>query len=291
MHTQGESRYFSTRDGRRLHAAVLPGPDAAIVVFEAGAAASRSSWAAVQPKVATFATSVAYDRSGLGRSAPDPQSRTLDRMADDLNDLIDGLAADRRPDQRFLLVGHSAGGPIVRLAASRRPERIHGLVLVDPTDEVADILFGKGFRAMEIGMIAVSRILARLGLLERVFATQFRGAPADVRVDAHNEAFTPAVIETQARQAKTFLPELKTWRDGAPPLGDIPVTVISGAKSNDGMTPKLRAAANASHAARAAASPRGRHLLAENSGHYVPLTDPELIVDEIRRLISGPDQR
>ena len=281
MHTQGDSAYLPTRDGRSLHAAVLRGPDdAPIVVFEAGAAASRSTWAAVQPAVAGFATAVAYDRSGLGRSAPDPVARTLDRMADDLNDLLDGLGAERR----FVLVGHSAGGPIVRLAASRRPERIAGLVLVDPTDEAADVLFGRAFKAVETVTIAVFGALARFGLLGRLFRAQFAGAPADVRADAEREAFTTGVIETQARQAKTFLTEVRRWRDSPPALGDIAVTVISGAKNGDGMPASVRAAANASHEARAQASPRGRHVLAPNSGHYVPLTDPELIVEEIRRI-------
>ncbi|CAM3682128.1 alpha/beta fold hydrolase [Tsukamurella strandjordii] len=284
MHTQGESRYFTTRDGRRLHAAVLSGPEAPIAVFEAGAAASRSSWAAVQPAVAQFTTAIAYDRSGLGRSAPDPGARTLDRMADDLNDLLDDIGADRRPDQRFILVSHSAGGPIVRLAASRRPDRVAGLVLVDPTDEAADVLFGTGFKVVESAMIAASRILARVGLLGRLFAGQLHGAPTDVRADMEREAFTPGVIDTQARQAKTFLRELKTWRTNAPALGTIPVTVISGAKPGDGMSASMRAAANASHATRAAASPAGKHVLAPNSSHYVPLTDPQIIIDEIRAL-------
>lgn len=283
MHTQGESTYFDTRDGRRLHAAMLAGPPGApTVVFEAGAAAGRSSWAAVQPAVAGFATAVAYDRSGLGRSAPDPVSRTLDHMADDLNDLLDGIAAER-----VVLVGHSAGGPIVRLAASRRPERVAGLVLVDPTDEAADVLFGRGFRALEAVMVRLGGVFARVGLLERLYAGQFKDAPADVREDAHREAFTPGVMRTHARQAKTFLTELEVWRDGAPELGDIPVTVISGGKAGDGMSASMRAAANASHATRAAASPNGRHVIAENSGHIVPATDPELIVDEIRRVVSG----
>ncbi|MEV9259193.1 alpha/beta hydrolase, partial [Klebsiella pneumoniae] len=79
-----------------------------------------------------------YDRAGLGRSVPDSAGRTLDRMADDLNDLLDGL----EPSSGFVQVGHSAGGPMVRLAASRRPDRVAGLVLVDPTDEAADLLFG-----------------------------------------------------------------------------------------------------------------------------------------------------
>ncbi|HCU78777.1 MAG TPA: alpha/beta hydrolase, partial [Microbacterium sp.] len=61
----------------------------------------------MQTRVAAFTRAVVYDRAGLGRSAPDSAGRTLDRMADDLNDLLDGL----EPSSGFVQVGHSAGGP------------------------------------------------------------------------------------------------------------------------------------------------------------------------------------
>ena len=75
-HNQGPSEWITTRDGRRLNAAVLAGPGAqTTVVFEAGAGGSRSSWGLAQPQVASFARAAAYDRAGLGRSAPDPAGR------------------------------------------------------------------------------------------------------------------------------------------------------------------------------------------------------------------------
>ena len=281
LHTQGRSEWVRTRDGRELHAMVLtgPGPAAPAVVFEAGAAATRSTWACVQPGVAAYARAIVYDRSGLGRSAADQGGRRLDRMADDLNDLLDHFAPGP-----FVLVGHSAGGPIVRLAASRRPDRIAGLVLVDPTDEAAGILFRRSFRVGERVVIAVNALAARLGLLRHGFRWLLDAVPDDVRTDLRREAFGPGVVATQRQQARTFLDELGRWRRHPPDLGDIPVTVVSGARAGDGMTTAVRAAANASHAVRAAASPRGRHVLAPASGHYVPITDPRIVVDEIRRL-------
>lgn len=297
MHTQGEPLLIPTRDGRRLFTMVLPGParngdlsensaNKPTVVFEAGSAATRSTWALVQTKVASFARAVVYDRAGLGRSGPDPTGRTLDRMADDLNDLLDGLGAGP-----FILVGHSAGGPIVRLAASRRPDRIAGLVLVDPTDEAADVLFGPIFRIGEKVVISVESVLARLGLFERFFQNIGEVMPTDVREDLHREAFLPAVVTTQRQQARTFLTELRTWKAHPPRLPDVPVTVVSGglAHGGDGMPRGIRAAANASGARRAAQSPQGRHVIARKSGHYIPLTEPELIAEEIRRIIQPTD--
>ncbi|MBU2668107.1 alpha/beta fold hydrolase [Actinoplanes bogorensis] len=278
-HTQGPSSWVTTRDGRRLHTASLPAPpasDAPTVVFEAGAAGSRSSWALVQPLVARFARAVVYDRSGLGRSAPDPHGRTLDRMADDLNDLLDGIGPGP-----FVLAGHSAGGPIVRLAAARRPDRIAGLVLVDPTDEAATVLFGRTFRRAEKLAGPAGLVLARTGLLPRLYRFLLDAVPADVRADMVREAFTTSAVRTQIAQARTFLDELALWRGNPPGLGDIPVTVISGGRPGDGMSASVRAAANAAHAERA-----GRHVVAARSGHYVPITEPALIADEIRRLIG-----
>lgn len=279
----GAQEWVSLQDGRMLHAQVLPGPASGpTVVFEAGSGATRSSWAAVQPGVSRFARAVVYDRAGLGLSPTDPDGRTLERMATDLNGLLDHFMPGP-----FILVGHSAGGPIVRLAAARQPERIAGLVLVDPTDEAAPVLFTRRFRAGERTALAVGATLSRLRLLHYAFGWLLRAAPEDVRGDLQREAFAPGVIRTQREQARTFLDELRTWQRRPPDIGEIPVTVISGALPGHGMSRAVRAQANASHATRAAASTRGRHVIAERSGHYVPVTDPEVIVDEIRRMLAA----
>ncbi|MGW0002274.1 alpha/beta fold hydrolase [Nocardia grenadensis] len=285
QHTQGVPERITTREGRPLHAMVLPGPPgttAPTVVFEAGAAATRSSWGLVQPAVGLFARAVVYDRAGLGRSPADPAGRALDRIAGDLADVLDHFGPGP-----FVLVGHSAGGVVARLAACRRPARIRGLVLVDPTDEATDLLFGAAIRRVERLTLVVHSALARLGLLGSMYRSMLNAVPADVRRDMEREAFTPGAMRTQSVQARTFLDELATWRDDPPELGAIPVTVISGGRAGDGMTPRIRAAANAAHAHRAAVSPAGRHVLAPASGHYVPLTEPDLVVEEIRRLTAA----
>ncbi|MEK8168849.1 alpha/beta hydrolase [Streptomyces sp. M19] len=230
-HVQGRTEWVPTRDGRRLHALVLPGPGggtsartgaaadtgsaAPTVVFEAGAAATRSSWALVQPTVGGWARAIVYDRAGLGRSPADPVSRTMRRMADDLQDLLDHFGPGP-----YVLVGHSAGGPLVRLAAAGRLARIHALVLVDPADEGADVLFSPLFRRAERVGIAINLLLARLGLLGVAYASTARPLPEDARRDMRQDGFSTSVIKTQRAQARTFLDELLAFRASPPDLGD-----------------------------------------------------------------------
>lgn len=286
-HSQGVHAWAPTRDGRHLYAQVLPvPPDEAsaarpTVVFEAGSGATRSYWAEVQQQVASFARAIVYDRAGLGHSEPDRNGRTLDRMADDLIDLLEFFGPGP-----FILVGHSAGGPIVRLAASRRLDLVAGLVLVDPTDEALDALFRPPFRAGEKVMIGVGKVLARIGLLRQLFRAQVQSIPdADVRDDLWREGFEYSVLETQGEQARTFLDELKSWRRYPPYLGDRPVTVISGGLlRSDGMPEHIRVEMNLAHGYRAAQSPKGKHVVAQRSGHGIPLTEPEVITREIAAL-------
>jgi pimeloyl-ACP methyl ester carboxylesterase len=63
------------------------------------------------------------------------------------------------------------------------------------------------------------------------------------------------------------------------PPPNIPVVVISGAHQP--------ASEVAAHRRLAAASPGGRHLIAEKSGHWINFDEPEVIVDAVRTLIAA----
>lgn len=282
-HSQGVGRTVQTRDGRALfvrekgtHKEGDP-----IVVFEAGMAAPASSWGLVQPALPLSVRSVAYDRAGLGRSEPDKQPRTVARMADDLDDLLAALGPGP-----FLLVATSGGALVIREVARRRPERIAGLVLVDPTDEGCEAVFAPSFRRFERFAHHVSVALARLGLLKRLYNSFLLRLPSDSQADFRKEGFTMGAMRTRGAELAGMVAEMNELRHQAGQPTDLPVTVISGALADMGMSPELRAQANAAHARRAALSISGRHVIAEHSGHMVPFIEPELIVTEIMHLLG-----
>ncbi|MDA3649878.1 alpha/beta hydrolase [Saccharopolyspora indica] len=280
-HSQGAPGTATTRDGRELFYMRRPGaPDAPTVVFESGLAASRSYWAPAQVAVADRAPTVVYDRSGLGRSAPDGHPRTLQRLAADLGDLLDHLGPGP-----FVLVGHSWGGPIVRIAAAANPARIAGLVLLDHTDEACDLFFHPSVRRAEKIGQAISSLLARLGLLAFAHRDLLAPLPDDAKAEMRAEGFTVGTIRTRAAELASVVADMTALRDDPLDPLDVPVTVISAGRTSTGMNARIRAALNASHEHRAEQHRLGRHVYAPNSGHLVPTGDPELVAAEIHRML------
>jgi pimeloyl-ACP methyl ester carboxylesterase len=59
---------------------------------------------------------------------------------------------------------------------------------------------------------------------------------------------------------------------------DCPLTVSSGGNlTPDGL---------AEHRAIAARSPRGQHIVAQRSGHWIQFDEPRLVIDAIRRAVN-----
>lgn len=103
------------------------------VVPRAGAA-PRPSRRAVLPRVGRFTRVCGYDRPGTvnfgGEMSPSTPVRQPTSSADDVGDLHALLKAARVPGP-YILVAHSWGGMSAYLYASRHPEEVAGLVLLD----------------------------------------------------------------------------------------------------------------------------------------------------------------
>jgi pimeloyl-ACP methyl ester carboxylesterase len=119
--------------GPRLLRRIEAGAGESAVVLEAGLNDGAASWERVMPLLAPHVRVAAYDRAGIGGSAPAPGLVTIERQIDDLASVITGLGTGP-----CVLAGHSWGGMLVQLLAFRRPELAAGLVLVDPGHEEMD---------------------------------------------------------------------------------------------------------------------------------------------------------
>ncbi|HDP79319.1 MAG TPA: alpha/beta hydrolase [Spirochaetes bacterium] len=113
--------------GRKLYA-VLKGQGAITVIIEPSLASASPEWRLVQDGLVSSAKVLAYDRAGYGWSDPGPHPRDARSIADDLTALIAALKL--KPP--FILLGHDTGALYAMEFARRHPGRVSGLVLVDP---------------------------------------------------------------------------------------------------------------------------------------------------------------
>lgn len=290
------ARSVAVRDGRRLRAFVSGRADAVgetvpVVVLEGGVGASGLTWAGVFHRLAPYARVVAYDRAGYGASEPAMagRPRTLEALADDLIDVIDACAGADASSRRIVLVGHSWGGPIVRVAAARlrgRGGSVGGLVLVDPSDERCDLYFTdqarRGGAVQRRAMVPI----ARIGLLRALAWMLASGLPERQRRDAARASGSVAAARASVRELEVFGSELAALRTAAPGLGDVPVRILSGVRglAFDG---GARGAIRAAHRATAAAVADGAVIDAARSAHNVPMTEPQLVADTALALVRG----
>jgi pimeloyl-ACP methyl ester carboxylesterase len=205
----------------------------------------------------------------------------------------------------FVLVGHSFGGLIVRLFQQRWPERVAGMVLVDPVvraewrdlGEARQAMLARGVRLSRRGALLARAGIVRLALnmltsgsqrLPRLLARASAGNGASVtdrlvgEVRKMPREHWPA-IAAHWSEARSFtamadnlahLPASVAQLDEHRTLGDLPVIVLSG-----------RTAAP-EHAHDAALSTRGERIVIPEAGHWVQLDAPDAVVDAVRRVVD-----
>lgn len=291
----------------RLHVNCA-GSGSPAVIFDAALGGSSLSWALVQPGVARVTRACAYDRAGFSWSDAGPFPRTAGRIAGELHTLLQ--AAGIPPP--YVLVGHSFGGLVVRLFAQRHPDLTAGLVLLDPAHpehwadpadkERASIdrgarLCRQGAWAARFGVARVVASLVGLGALrparalaalasrgglrredESVLAPAWKLPPEIRRPLRHfwtEEKFYAALgsqIESICESAR----EVASAQSG---FGDRPTVVISAGNADED---RLRL-----QEALAGRSSRGRHVIAEGSGHWIPLDRPDVVIRAIEEVVEA----
>ncbi|MFA4085154.1 alpha/beta hydrolase [Mycobacteroides salmoniphilum] len=279
----GDVMFARTRDGRVLRYVLAESVPGVTVVFESGLGFTHAAWAAVQPAVAAFASTVVYDRAGYGASTPDPQLRLVDRMADDLSLLLDALVEHKPTGTRIVLVGHSLGALIAQLVCARVPERISGLVLVDGVSLDMQALHGSGYAVSARLLDGAIRIAAGAGVLQRVGGRLAdRVASAACAAEFKRYEFTRAAMRTRSREVTGWLATLAASAPSSVALPDIPITVLSGAR-----TPRAGRAAHeemlAAHQQLAASTPNGRHVHVD-AGHTLHLEQPAAVIAAIQQI-------
>jgi pimeloyl-ACP methyl ester carboxylesterase len=283
--------------GYRLHLA-CQGEGSPTVVMEAAIGETGLLWSLVQPAVAKLTRACSYDRAGYGWSDPSPKPRTAGVMVEELHTLLD-TAQVPGP---YVLVGHSLGGLLVRLYAVRYPQQVAGLVLVDSAHEEQ---YRRAPRELQELVPQVEeearqqleglKALIVSGSLDASMLPVPPGLPA-AAADTFRAlvAASPKHVETviaEQQAVQVIHAELAATRITT--LGTIPLVVLSHGQPM--AMPGLPDEVNQAHeqlwqqlqAELAGLSSRGRLMVAQDSGHYIQLERPQLVVDAIGQVVTA----
>jgi pimeloyl-ACP methyl ester carboxylesterase len=237
------------------------------VVLEAGAGEGLTTWAQIQPFIETFTHVCSYDRAGLGQSERGPQPCTTQEMVDDLHAL---LVAAQIPGP-YVLVGHSLGGMIVRLYTHRFPEEVVGIVLIDAPHPEQGARF----------TTAVSPETARTNSLVRNLLQMSKGGDPNEHPEGLD--FAASLVQVGASDGFGDLPlVVLTHRDpsdGSVLLAEQPELPIDVALTLERVWQDLQADL-------ARLSTKSMHIIANKSGHYIHLDEPQLVIEAIRQVVE-----
>ena len=278
------------------------------VILESGLWDDSIVWHSVQPEIAKLTRVCSYDRAGLGYSDPRP-----DQVPDSRNIArnLHALLANAGVNPPYILVGHSFGGLTMPLFAARYPEQTAGVVLVDPVVPVEwNPPSEHDRRLTEIGAKVCRRaaFLARIGLIRfvafllttgakgpagRLVRLISRGTPAESGSVSSpwfwalpaNERKMASVFWIQEKFAISIASQLENLPVNAARVNalgnycDKPVVILSARTS-----PQRR---REEHAATARRLPRGIHVLAQRSSHWIMWEEPELVIRAIQTVADS----
>lgn len=173
--------------------------------------------------------------------------------------------------------------------AAARLGTLRGMVLVDPSDEHAELYFSRGMRVQAAVQGRLLGALARVGLLRPLMRAQAASLPERYREGAADAVSSPSAARAMRAENEHVVRGLQLLRLHPAALGDMPLTLISGRRAGR-LDRAVRDQLTDAHAASAREHPRGRLVKAHESGHMVPFTQPELVADEILTLLrDDPD--
>ncbi len=274
--------------GFKLHFQV-DGDGVPPVVLDSALAGTSLSWSEVQPKVAAFARVVSYDRAGFGWSDPSPEPRRVDCLVSELRRGLKALSLE----PPYVLVGHSYGGFVAKLFASRHPGEVAGLVLVDvphPRKWVEPLpserkRIARGARMARVaGRLAhfgVTRLIYRFSAQRRLesLAGLLAKLPERHRAAIRSFWVRPFTLLALASLIEEAPRSAVLVSSASIDLGALPLAVLTAsAPSPERIRDQEEEARRSRHS---------RHVVAGGSGHWIPLEEPELVVEVIREVVTA----
>ena len=219
-----------------------------LVVFETGLGDASAVWREknIHTQIAPLADVVMYDRAGYGKSQNGPAPRDINKLSAELDAVVSKFANERK----VILIAHSLGGMIIRDYAIKNPAKTAALFFVEPSHE----LYNHPTQTEEDFIY---------NIFNTAYGVDFGGT-------------------MEARE----LIEDSQYMQGLPSLPNIPVIVLTSMKTDAEHSAADRQNWFAAHEALKTGVTNFTHLTTTNSSHYIQKEEPNLVIDNIKLLLS-----
>lgn len=222
-----------------------------LIVFEAGLGDNHSIWNQknLPATIGAKQDVLLYDRAGYGKSGKGPEPRNIATLSSELDSLITKFSNDRK----VILVGHSLGGMIIRDYAVKNPQKIAGLLFVDPSHEN----FNRPTQTQE-------------NLIKLLVGIKSIGAKMEAQELIENAKYMVTI----------------------PNLPNVPVIVLTSMKQDETNTKsdnaynKTRQDWYNAHEKLKKGVIDFTHISTTKSGHYIFLEEPNLVLENLKVIIS-----
>lgn len=253
--------------GHRLHVRLV-GEGSPTVVIDVGFGGSFHEWDSLVDRLSSGSRVCVYDRAGYGRSEPGPLPRKAGRVVSELLALLDNAGVE----PPYVLVGHSLGGLNALLLASRHPDLLAGLVLLDPPP--LEFITGRRFPNLREMADEETRKLERAAEAAREGGDEARASFFEILASEHDMMFSESAEEVKAVND----------------LGALPLAVVGSGVPN----PMFGDSAEAfqefwieSNRRLASISRRGRFVLAPESSHRLHEEASDLVLRVIEETVKA----
>ena len=251
----------------------VAGPAGSLVVDDAGRgglpvvlvhslAGNSSHWSRQLQHLRRTRRTIALDFRGHGRSEPAKGGDyTIAGMSDDIAAVAGALRL-----KRFIMVGHSMGGGAALTYAGRDPERVAGLVLVDPIGD------GKQIPAAEAQSF-LSGLESDYDTAIEAYWSSIAGPDRTTR-----ERLLTDLRSTPEEAVTSILRDVMQF-DPHPALARYPGPMLSIVTPHNDMPFSLHRLGQGFP-----------HVVVEETGHWIQLDKPEIInrlLDEFLKTVNG----
>lgn len=294
-------------EGRMINLVCL-GHVSPTVVLTAGLGGWSWVWYRIQSQLSRRTRVCAWDSAGLGFSSPSPEPQDTVHETADLEEALKVAHIDGP----YVMVAHSAGAYVAIRFADQLTSSVVGMLLVDPAIPDQDAIrervapkfaaFGSGAPTAEATRLRQCAADLRSGALKRGTPKYDECAAPSLLPSAAalSDALTqlnadPARLQTQASAIENVSESGREVINPQRRYGEMPLIVLTS--GSHPMPPDVPAdvreqaalffrALASGHDAYAALSTHGKNHLVPDSGHFIQIDDPKVVLAAINSVLA-----